>query len=206
MFETNQLLGFVASVMVLVLVPGPNTLIILAQSLSSRRAVGMATVAGVELGTIVHTIAAAFGLSALLSSSPLAFDIVKLAGVTYLLVVGIRTLFEPARLLVSGSTEVLGVLVAFRRALLTNLLNPKVALFFLAFLPQFVRPERGHLVLQFMVLGLIVSVVGLGFGSALVLVAESVTHRLRRHPFPGPWQQRVTGGVFIGLAVRLALT
>lgn len=204
MFEASQLLGFVAAVTLLVLTPGPATVIILAQSLGHRRATGMATVAGIELGTVVHTVAAALGLSALLSASPAAFAVVKFAGVAYLLAVGIRTLRQSAPPLASGCTKVLDVFVAFRRALLTNLLNPKVALFFLAFLPQFIRPARGHLMLQFILLGLIVSAVGLCFGSTLVLVAGALTHWLRRHPTFGTWQQRVTGTAFIGLAVRLA--
>src|SRR6058998_2052674 len=117
LFDASQLLGFLAAVMVLVLVPGPNTMIILAQGLSGRAA-GLATVAGVELGTMVHTLTAALGLSALLAASPLAFNMVKFAGVAYLAIIGIRTILQEA-LQIAGRSN-LPVPIAFRRALVTN--------------------------------------------------------------------------------------
>jgi threonine/homoserine/homoserine lactone efflux protein len=201
MFDADQLLGFLAAVIVLVLVPGPNTVIILAHALIGR-AVGFATIAGVELGTLAHTTAVALGLSALLSASPVALIVVKVVGVIYLVVVGIRTFQQDAPQLSKSAS--LGVFVAFRRALFTNLLNPKVALFFLAFLPQFARPERGHLFLQFMVLGMIVSLVGICFASVLVLAAGSVAEWLRSHESFARLQQRIVGIVLIGLALYLA--
>lgn len=190
----------------LVLVPGPNTVIILAHTLGRGRAAGLATVAGVELGTVVHTIAAAVGLSTVLSASAASFAIVKVAGVMYLLVAGIRMLLLRAPQRPSGLAPVQDVAVAFRRAFWTNVLNPKVALFFVAFLPQFARPEHGHLVLQFITLGLIVSGVGLSFGSALVLGAGALSLRIRRSPSFDLWQGWITGAIFVGLAVRLALS
>jgi threonine/homoserine/homoserine lactone efflux protein len=206
MFDATQLLSFLAAVLVLVVVPGPNTIIILAQSIGRGRAAGLATVAGIEVGTFVHTLAAALGLSALLSASALAYSIVKYAGVAYLIVIGIRTLLQPPPDISAGSIDELTGLVAFRRALLTNVLNPKVALFFLAFLPQFVRPERGNLALQILVLGLLVSAVSIPFGSLLALAATSMTRWLREHASFARWQQRITGGVLIGLGLRLAVT
>ena len=201
----SPLLAFVAAVVVLVLVPGPNTMVILAYSLGGRRAVGLATVAGVETGTIVHTLAAALGLSALLAASDVAFAAVRLLGAVYLLVLGARCWRETPELSLAGPSS-LGPALAYRRALVTNVLNPKVALFFLGFLPQFADPARGHLVLQFLSLGAIVSLVGLVFGSTLALAATAVTGWLRGHPGFLRWQGRLMGTVFIGLAVRLALS
>ncbi|HEY8130477.1 MAG TPA: LysE family translocator [Thermoanaerobaculia bacterium] len=201
MFDASQLLGFLAALIVLVLVPGPNTMIILAQGLSGRAA-GLATVAGVELGTMVHTLATALGLSALLAASPLAFNAVKFAGVGYLAFIGIRMILQEAPQ-IAGSSN-LPVTVAFRRALVTNLLNPKSALFFLAFLPQFVRSERGHLFLQFVLLGMIVSMVGIIFGSIFAIGAGAVAGWLRRHPSFARQQQRFSGGVLVAVAVWLA--
>ncbi len=204
MFDAKQLLEFVAAVVVLVLVPGPNTMIILAQSLGGRRAIGLATVAGIELGTVAHTLAAALGLSVVLATYPLAFNVVKLAGAGYLMVIGIRTMLQPPSEF-SDATEI-SATEAFRRGLVANVLNPKVALFFLAFIPQFIRPERDHLFLQFVQLGLMVSVVGWIFGSALALAASTFAGWLRRHPTFVRWQQRMIGGVFIAIATRVALT
>jgi threonine/homoserine/homoserine lactone efflux protein len=203
MFDAKQLLEFVAAVFVLVLVPGPNTMIILAQGLGGRAA-GLATVAGVELGTMVHTLAAGLGVAALLSTSAVAFNVVKFSGVAYLIVIGIKTIVSD----VPRISEAAGLRapIAFRRALVTNLLNPKSTIFFLAFLPQFVRPERGHLFLQFVSLGLIVSLVGLCIGSALALTAAAVANWLREHSSFGRWQQRVMGTALVAIAVRLALT
>jgi threonine/homoserine/homoserine lactone efflux protein len=203
MFDPGHLLEFVVSVFVLVLVPGPNTMIILAQSLAGRRA-GLATVVGVELGTMVHTMAAAVGVTAVLSTSTLAFDVVKFSGVVYLIVIALKTMFSRAPLV--STMQASRTSVAFRRALATSVLNPKTAVFFFAFLPQFVRPERGHVFLQFVVLGGIVSGVGLCIGSALALAAAVIASSLRAHSGFARWQPRLMGFALLAIAVRLAVT
>jgi len=203
-FDSARLLGFVAAVFVLVIVPGPNTVIILAQSISGGRRAGLATVAGVELGTMFHTLAAALGISAILASSDLAFTIVKFAGVVYLVIVGLRSIVRATSLGVT-TTQPLDARTAFRRALVTNLLNPKSAIFFLAFLPQFVHPERNHLFLQFVILGLIVVAVGAAIGSTLALASGALTDWLQRHSSFARWQPRVTGAILIAVALWLAL-
>lgn len=204
MFDSGQLIGFVAAVAVLVIVPGPNTVLILAHSLGGGRPAGLATVLGVETGTLVHTGAAALGLSAVLATSSLAFDLVKYVGAAYLVFLGLRALRGGGQALpASASPAPMGLSEAYGRAVLTNVLNPKVALFFLALLPQFVRPERGQLVLQFLVLGLIVSAVGLVFGAVLAVAAGTFSGWLSRGVV-AKWQQRLTGGVLLGLGVRLA--
>lgn len=204
MFDATQILGFTAAVLVLVLVPGPNTMLILAHSAAGGRAAGLATVLGVEVGTVFHTLAAAFGLSAILATSALAFDLVKYAGAAYLVYVGLTELRRDRAIAADGAEpEALRLRDAFRRAVLGNVVNPKVAVFFLAFLPQFVRPERGHVVLQFALLGLIVSAVGLVFGSLLALAAGAVSGWLRGAKV-ARWQHRLTGSVLLGLGLRLA--
>jgi len=202
MFDPAQLLGFVAAVVVLVLVPGPNTVIILTQSVGGGRGAGLATVAGVEVGTLMHTLAAALGLSTLLSTSAFAFHAVKLAGAVYLVVIGYRMLRQNTIQLASAPQ--LPPHVAFRRALVTNMLNPKSALFFLAFLPQFVNAERGSVFLQFILLGLIVSIVGGCFGSSIALAAASLTRWLQRNARIEKWQQRIAGSALICVGIRLA--
>jgi threonine/homoserine/homoserine lactone efflux protein len=202
MFEAGQILGFLAAVIVLIVVPGPNTVIILAQSVGGGRAAGLATVAGVEVGTLVHTLAAALGLSALLATSSYAFHTVKLAGAVYLIVIGYRMLRHETIQLASAPQ--LSAPVAFGRALVTNLLNPKSALFFLAFLPQFVRAEQGNVFLQFVLLGLIVSALGLCFGSTLVMAAGSLRRRFRQNARFDQWLSRIAGCALIGVGIRLA--
>ena len=202
MFDADQLAGFTAAAAILVLLPGPNTLVILASALAGRAA-GLAAVAGVELGTMVHTLAVAIGMAALLAASDVAFAVVKYAGVTYLLFTGVKTLLEAAPDEVD--LRPLPRLLAFRRALLTNLLNPKSAVFFLAFLPQFVHPERGHLFVQFVALGAIVSAIGICVGTLLVLAASSLAGWLRAHASFGRWQRRVSGVILIAVAVIAGL-
>jgi threonine/homoserine/homoserine lactone efflux protein len=202
-FDSGQLAGFLAAVAVLVIVPGPNTILILAHGASGGRPAGLATVLGVETGTLIHTGAAALGLSAVLSTSALAFDLLKYAGAAYLALLGLRALRGHGTSLARVSGGRLRLSQAYWRAALTNILNPKVAVFFLALLPQFVHPERGHLVLQFVVLGLMVSGVGLCFGSLLALAAGTLSAWLRRDAV-ARWQGRLTGTVLLALGVRLA--
>ncbi len=200
MFDAGPLLAFVAAVFVLVIVPGPNTVVILAHSMAGGRKAGLSTVAGVELGTLVHTFAAALGVSAILASSELAFTIVKLAGALYLAVIGVRSLFGATSFDFDAS-HALDTRTAFRRALITNLLNPKSAIFFLAFLPQFVRPERESIFLQFVILGLIVSAVGLLIGSTIALASGTLTTWLRERAAFARWQQRITGAILVAVAL-----
>lgn len=205
MFDGGQFLGFLAAVVVLILVPGPNTILILANSLSGGRSVGLATAIGVEIGTVFHTVAAALGLSAVLSTSALAFDLVKYGGAAYLVVLGVRMLRHGENKLVAASSVGRDLSRTMGRAAFTNVINPKVALFFLAFLPQFTHPERGNLLLQFVLLGLVVSTVGLILGSTLALTAGSFATWLNADSAFGRWQRRRTSSVLVGLGVRLAL-
>ena len=206
MFESGQLAVFVGMVAVLVIVPGPNTVLILGNSLTGGRSAGLATVLGVEVGTAVHTAAAALGVSSALASSATAFTVMKCAGAAYLIYMGLQAFVRPHRALSEPSPESHARLgPAFRRAAVANVLNPKVAVFFLALLPQFVNPERGHLVVQFTMLGAIVSAAGLTFGSLLALVTARMRVWLRREAV-GRWQDRMAGGVLIALGLQLALT
>ena len=203
MFAADQLLGFLAAVAVLVLLPGPNTALILAHSLAGGRRAGLATVVGVELGNLVHTLAAALGLSAILATSAYAFDAVKLVGAAVLVLLGIREMLrsQPST---SAPAALLDPRRALLRALVGSVFNPKVAIFFLAFLPQWVDPERGPVLPQFLVLGAIVCLVGATFGTALSIAAGALVSRLRQHATFWRWQRRLTGGLLVGLGLRLA--
>jgi threonine/homoserine/homoserine lactone efflux protein len=204
--DPSRLALFVGAALLLLVVPGPSVLYIVTQSVSHGRRAGIASVAGITTGTLVHIAAATVGLSALLASSALAFDVVKYLGAAYLIAVGIRRLaglereHEPH----VRRTHDLGRL--YRQGIVVNVLNPKTALFFLAFLPQFVEPTRGAAWLQILALGLLFAALGFLSDSVWAAVAGTLGERLRRsRRFPAV-QRYVSGSVFVGLGAVAALT
>ena len=205
MFDPVNLAAFFLIVLGLIVIPGPAVLLTLARAIRDGRRVGFATGLGVAAGDLVHTLFAAIGLSALLMTSTLAFEIVKYVGVAYLLYLGLRTFFEKMEARSMPATRRLSPSVAFRQAVLAEMLNPKTALFFLAFLPQFVHPERGPAVIQFGVLGLIFVAAGAAYTAIIALAAGSLGPWLARHRRIGRWQGKIVGGVYLGLGLRLAL-
>ena len=204
--DPSRLALFVGAALLLLVVPGPSVLYIVTQSVSHGRRAGIASVAGITTGTLVHIAAATVGLSALLASSALAFDIVKYLGAAYLIAVGIRRLagLEPEQKPQLRRTRDLGRL--YRQGIVVNVLNPKTALFFLAFLPQFVEPTRGAAWLQILALGLLFGALGFLSDSVWAAVAGTLGERLRRSArFPAV-QRYVSGSVFVGLGAVAALT
>lgn len=210
----DTLATYTAAAVALVLVPGPAQALILTRSLERGAAAGVVTALGLDLATMVHSLAAALGLSAILATSAAAFTVVKLVGAAYLIWLGLRMLRAHSRgREPTGATEAKNRGAAPPRVsrllgdgFLTGLLNPKVALFFLAFLPQFVHPERGHVVSQFLLLGGILALLDLLWATVL----SAVVARARRR-FAGPgrfaaWRDRLAGGVLVALGVKLALT
>lgn len=197
--EPTTLAVFALSAVVLVAIPGPNLIYIVTRSVDGGRRVGLASALGVEAGTLVHVTAAAVGLSALLASSALAFDLVKLAGVAYLLYLGLRALFqrEPDAQAEERPDAVARV---FAEGALVNLLNPKVSIFFLAFLPQFVDPSVGPATTQVLVLGALFFLIALVLDLLYVLVAGLLSGVLRR----GRARRYVTGGIYLALAAFAA--
>ena len=171
MIDASTLLTYVAVVLGLFLIPGPAVLLVLARATAGGRRIGIATGLGIAAGDLVHTVMATFGLSAVLMTSAWAFSVVKYAGVAYLLVLGIRALFEKSDDLHLAAPRLMAAPRAFRQAVLTEILNPKTALFFLAFLPQFVRPAHGAIVAQFLVLGLVFVALSAGYTSLVALAA-----------------------------------
>ena len=179
-------------------VPGPNLIYIVTRGASQGRRAGLASALGVETGTLIHIAAAALGLSALLASSATAFEFVRYAGAAYLLYLGVRTLRSRngSRPEVGGAPEpALGR--AYAEGVLVNVLNPKVALFFLAFLPQFVDPGRGATTVQVLVLGAVFFAIALTLDLLYVLAASLLGARLGSRP---DLLRRVSGGVYIALA------
>ena len=198
--------AFVLTGLALNFTPGPDMLFVLASGTRHGRGGGIRAALGIGAGSCVHTVAAAMGLSALLASSAALFTGVKLAGAAYLVVIGLRSLL--ARSTAAAEPKLPGAAPdgnIFRRAMLTNILNPKVALFFLALVPQFVSPSRGHVALQFLLLGLVFNTTGTLVNAIVGVSAAAISGRLAARPGYKRALDRVTGTVFVGLGVRLAL-
>jgi threonine/homoserine/homoserine lactone efflux protein len=199
--DSTSLWLFSLAALALLVIPGPAVLYVVVQSAEHGRRVGLASVAGIHLGTLVHVTAAAAGLSALIVASAFAFSAVKYAGAAYLVYLGVRRLLgRDAALTVDRGRESLRR--AFARGAVVNVLNPKTALFFLAFLPQFVDADRGAVWSQALVLGLVF--VGLGFvsDSLYALAAGSAANLLRRRR---GLMRYGSGFVYIGLGATAAL-
>jgi threonine/homoserine/homoserine lactone efflux protein len=192
---------FAAASLALAAVPGPAVLYIVAQSVDQGRLAGLFSAAGIAVGGLVHVVAATIGLSSLLASSATAFTIVKYAGAAYLILLGIR------RLLTSEELEDEMVRAPQRRrrlfvnGVVVNVLNPKTALFFLAFLPQFVDPDAGAAWLQILALGLMFVAIALCSDSLWALAAGTLGSWLRRSSWYLGVKRWVTGTVFIGLGL-----
>ena len=205
MIEPSTLLTYAAVVLGLFLIPGPAVLLVLGRTVTGGRRIGIATGLGIACGDLVHTAMATIGLSAVLMTSALAFSLVKYAGAAYLIYLGIRALIEKAGDLRPAAARKVGAPVAFRQAVLAEVLNPKTALFFLAFLPQFVRPGDGAVALQLATLGLVFATMSGAYATLIVLAAAPLGRWLGRHRGVGYWQGRITGAIFLGLGIRLAL-
>jgi threonine/homoserine/homoserine lactone efflux protein len=204
--DPSRLVFFVGAALALLVVPGPAVLYIVTQSIGQGRKAGIACTTGIHSGTLVHVAAATIGLSALLASSAVAFDVVKYAGAAYLIVVGARRLLGLERSDVPHEERLRSYGQLYPQGIVVNLLNPKTALFFLAFLPQFVDPSRGAAWRQILVLGLLFSVLGFLSDSSWALVAGTLGERLRRSTRFPQIQRYVSGAIFVGLGAVAALS
>lgn len=203
----HDLALFSTAAMVLLLIPGPAVLYIVARSVDQGRAAGLASAAGIGTGTLVHVLAASAGLSALLLSSATAFSVVKYAGAAYLFYLGLKKFRERPR---SGNgfdhVEPIPLHKVFAQGILVNILNPKTALFFFAFLPQFVSPARGHVTLQFFTLGMLFALMGWASDSTWAVFAGSAANWLRGNARFVDHQRYAAGTVYMGLGLATALT
>lgn len=205
MFGIHDFGLFLAAAILLNLTPGPDTAYILGRSIAQGREAGIASGLGISVGTILHTCAAALGLSAILATSAVAFGAIKLLGGAYLIFLGLKMLMERrAQLNLPSNFRRRTSAAAFRQGILTNLFNPKVALFFLAFLPQFIDPASGTKVLAFLFLGFTFVMTGTTWCLVLAWFASTFSQRLRTNETVAQWLNRSVGGLFIFLGVRLA--
>jgi threonine/homoserine/homoserine lactone efflux protein len=208
-FDVQTLATYSIAAFALVLAPGPGQALVVTRSVEGGTRSGILTSFGLEIGTLVHTVAAALGLSAILATSATAFAVVKYAGAAYLVVLGLLMIWRarassqtPAA--GTGEGHVDGRMLVLHAAM-TGVLNPKVAVFFLAFLPQFVNPERGAVLIQFVLLGLILSALGFLYDAMLAAVAGRTRTRFASSERFAAWRARVTGTVLVGLGLRLAV-
>ncbi|MGH2948810.1 MAG: LysE family translocator [Solirubrobacteraceae bacterium] len=203
--ELTTLLLFAATTVALVAIPGPNSLYIAARSASQGRHAGFASALGVEAGTLVHVTAAAIGVSALIASSAAAFATLKWVGVAYLLFLGIRTLTHHHRVADEEDVAPAPLHRAFAEGAFVNVLNPKVALFFLAFLPQFVDADRGATATQTLALGLVFFAIALCMDLLFVVGASALGDRLRARAGFARRERHVTGAIYLLLGGAAAL-
>jgi threonine/homoserine/homoserine lactone efflux protein len=202
--DSSSLALFMAAVLALNLTPGPDMLFCFATGVNRGRAAGAVAALGIGAGTLVHTAAAALGLAGLLLASPLAFDIVRYAGAAYLVWLAWKTLRAPPLGVAGTMPERRSLWRVFGHGAVTNVLNPKVALFFLAFLPQFVDPNAGPVALQVFVLGILINLSVTLFNLAVGAGAGGLGSVLARNPAISRIQRYVTATIFVGLAARLA--
>ena len=203
--DLGSIVTFAIASVTLLLIPGPAVIYILNRSVADGREVGLSAVAGLELGNLVHAVAAAAGLSAVLATSATAFNTVKWLGAGYLIFVGVRTLLRPPVAVASEATSI-SRRRTFVQGIVVNTLNPKVALFFLSFLPQFIDPDKGAAWSQALVLGITFVLIGCLTDGLYALTASALRARLlsgRTLPFV---QRYVAGTVFIGLGLVAATT
>lgn len=197
-----QLSGFLAVAVLITLAPGPDNLMVLSLGMARGRRAGVAFGLGCALGCLNHTLLAALGVSALIAASPVAFTVLKIAGGLYLVWLGVQAIrnARPARV-AAASNESPRTL--FVKGLVANAINPKVILFFLAFLPQFVDAGRGHAGWQIVQLGTLFTLETVLIFGAIGWFAGSLGERLARHPAVGTWLDRIAGGIFVALGLRL---
>jgi len=197
---------FAVASFLLIVVPGPAVLYVVTRSVAQGRRAGLVSMLGVEAGGLVHVAAAAVGLSAIIASSATAFTVVKLAGAAYLISIGVRRLVAREETLPAATVAGRSAKRLFAQGVVVNVLNPKTAVFFLAFLPQFVDPARGTVTLQFLVLGLTFVAVAMISDGAYALAAGTAGDWLRGSERVRRWLGRFSGAVFVGLGVTAVLT
>lgn len=204
--DTATLLVFLLAALALLLIPGPAVLYIVARGIQQGRAAGVVSALGVGAGGLVHTVAATAGLSALLLSSALAFTAVKYLGAAYLLMLGFRTLLSAGNPSSLADPVPMRLGRIFLQGIIVNVLNPKVALFFFAFLPQFVDSSKGNVTAQLLFFGFLYVALGVCSDSAYGLLAGTAGHWLRAQPRLLRRQRLVSGSIYIGLGMTAALT
>jgi threonine/homoserine/homoserine lactone efflux protein len=206
MIPPEKLALFIVSSIALLVVPGPAVLYIVTRSLSQGRGAGLASMAGVNAGALTHTLAAALGLSAILVSSALAFSVVKYVGAAYLVFIGVQQFLSKKGALENIELKRDSLQRIFTQGYIVSIFNPKLALFFFAFLPQFVDARHGSVTVQMLVLGLTFVTLAAISDGTYAMLSSSLGRWLNRNPKLASRQKYVTGSVYVGLGLTAALT
>lgn len=212
MFGIENYLGFILAAILLNLTPGTDSVYIITRSISQGQKAGLYSVLGITSGSLIHTLLASLGLSVLLTSSPMAFMIVKYIGAVYLCYLGLKMLLsKPSNAIanslskdkVTGNRYKIDNWQIYKQGVLTNLFNPKVALFFIAFFPQFIDANYAYGMVSFLILGLTFASTGLIWCSCLALLAARFSKKLRENPSVETILNKISGIVFVGLGIKL---
>ncbi|WP_282943643.1 LysE family translocator [Paenibacillus sp. RC67] len=205
MIDLATLGAFLVVIIGLFLIPGPAVLLTATRTVQGGQKAGIMAALGIATGDLIHTLFAAIGLSAILMTSAFAFQFVKYAGAAYLIYLGVRALIEKPSNPQLPKVQALSPLLSFGQAIVTELLNPKTALFFLAFLPQFVHPERGTSVIQFLIFGLIFVVLGTLYTIGIALSVRQLGRLVSKVSWLGRWGGKMIGAIYIGLGLKVAM-
>lgn len=205
MYGIENYLGFLVAGILLNLTPGADTMYILTRSISQGRRAGIYSVLGITTGGLIHTVLAALGLSIVLAKSALAFNIIKYAGVAYLVYLGVKMIFEKNNLFDSNTQklETTHLFKIYRQGLITNVLNPKVALFFLSLLPQFINPQYANGPIPFLILGATFMTTCTIWCFILAFSSAMISRTLRNNDRIGKIMQKISGFIFIALGIKI---
>jgi threonine/homoserine/homoserine lactone efflux protein len=206
MIEPTRFAMFIGISWALIIAPGPDMFYVITRGMAHGRKAGMLSAIGVVCGILVHTTASALGLTLVLQSSAFAFLLVKYVGAAYLLYLGVKAWRDKSTFSLHSPILVMNSITLFGQGVLSNVLNPKIAIFFLAFLPQFVDKGSSHITLQMIILGLTFAGMGLCFLLLVGYSSGAIGGWLTRRPHFAQFLQRLAGGILIGLGIRLAFT
>ncbi|MCO7126525.1 LysE family translocator [Sporolactobacillus shoreicorticis] len=204
MIDISFFSAFLLTSMVILIAPGPDMAFIISRSIGEGRNAGVATAFGMQIGVFIHICLAAFGLSAILMTSMWAFQIVKYIGAAYLIYLGIQTLRKGKSIVITSKKDRISIKKAFLQGALTDIFNPKVALFFLTFLPQFINPHLSSPIAQFFIFGLMFSVMGLIVDIITSVLASSLRQLLSKNKRVFWWQQKISGITLLSPGTWLA--
>lgn len=203
MIDPHRFAEFVLAVIAISLAPGPDMVYVLSRGVGQGRIAGLMAALGSATGIVGHTVLSTIGVSALLVASPAAFSILKIAGICYLTYLGIRMLYKSGAVFGGHELSQDSARIVWLQGLFTNLLNPNIVIFFLAFIPQFIDPRLGHVPLQFLTFGFTLNLIGTSWLCIVAISASALKTWFHSHPVATTWQQRATGVVFILLAAKL---
>jgi len=203
--ETSQLALFIPAALALNLTPGSDNIFCLAKGLSGGPKAGVVASLGIATGSLIHSVLAAFGLAALLIAHPLAFEVVRWVGVGYLVYLAIKTFRTPVNSMDNSAASSDSLMRIWCDGILVNLFNPKVAIFILAFIPQFIDPDRGSTVVQFLIFGGILNVMGTTVAATIGGFSGGIGRHLAHNTVLDKAMRLVSGAVFMALAAKLAL-